>query len=217
MHAQILYSEEVENLAGRVSDAVLDLLADLSTDLKEASLRTAVNELVVTAREQLIRKPVDPAPMVRAILHKDQVWPGWLPDEADELGDASAPAPRDRDKLSAGALVVAEPSISGKALVIVHPRVVQDVPVNNVPVEDIPVEDVPVEDVPVEDIPVDVVPAVGLPLVDSSPVNGFSAPSYWPKVPSISDAFFARDQASDKLAAACGQTVLPNPEPITTP
>jgi hypothetical protein len=92
MPAQILFGEEVEDLAARVSDAVVGLLADLSSELTDASHRTAVSELVITAREHLARQPVDPAPMVRAILHKDLVGRWLSPDGVDGHGIALAPA-----------------------------------------------------------------------------------------------------------------------------
>lgn len=163
MHAQILYSEEVENLAGRVSGAVLDLLADLSSELTDDALRTTVNELVLTVREQLVRQPVDPAPMVRAILRRDRVGRRLSPQEPDEFGIALAPAvPCDRGQLCLGTLVVVEPPTGGKALVLVHPRVVDDVPA------------------------VEAATVTALPLVAAAPVTGFSTPSYWPAVPAIS-------------------------------
>ncbi|MEP7192263.1 MAG: hypothetical protein ABI903_05305 [Actinomycetota bacterium] len=178
MHAQILYSEEVENLAGRVSDAVVDLLADLSSELTDDALRTTVDELVITIREQLIRQPVDPAPMVRAILRRDQVGRRLSPDEPDEFGIALAPAkPREKGELSRGTLVVVEPPIGGKALVLFHPQVVDDVPA---------VEKLAVAVPPVVVPPVVVPPVVVPPVVAAAPVTGFRAPSYWPAVPVIS-------------------------------
>ena len=73
MYAQILVEGEMEELAGRVTDAVLTVLADLAAGLEDPDLRSAMGALVLSVRDQLAHAPVDPEPLVRAILHGDPV------------------------------------------------------------------------------------------------------------------------------------------------
>jgi hypothetical protein len=73
MYAQILVESEMEELVGRVTGAVVTALADLAAGLEDPELRAAMGALVVSARQQLALAPVDPAPLVRAILHGDPV------------------------------------------------------------------------------------------------------------------------------------------------
>ena len=73
MHAQILVAEEMEDLAGRVTDAVLAVFVDRAEQLTDPALRSAVGALIVTAREQLAHAPVQAEPLVWAILRGEPV------------------------------------------------------------------------------------------------------------------------------------------------
>jgi len=89
MYAQILVAEEMEDLAARVTDAVLAALVDRAQQLTDPGLRSAVGAIVVATREQLSHAPVDPEPLVRAILHGEPA--ARRPaDEADALAVAPA-------------------------------------------------------------------------------------------------------------------------------
>lgn len=85
MHAQILVAEEMEDLAGRVTDAVLAVLVNRARQLSDPALRSAVGAVVVTAREQLACAPVDAEPLVWAILHGEPVAAEQPADAADVL------------------------------------------------------------------------------------------------------------------------------------
>jgi len=63
----------MEELVGRVTGAVVTVLVDLAAGLEDPGLRAAMGALVVAARQQLALAPVDPEPLVLAILHGDPV------------------------------------------------------------------------------------------------------------------------------------------------
>jgi len=115
MYAQILVAEEMEDLAARVTDAVLAALVDRAQQLTDPGLRSAVGAIVVATRKQLSHAPVDPEPLVRAILHGEPA--ARRPaDEADAL--AVAPA-----EPVAGPVPVDAPSPPGAAAPAYWPAV----------------------------------------------------------------------------------------------
>jgi hypothetical protein len=75
MYAQILVVDEIHELAGRVTDAVVTVLEDLAAELTDPELRSAMGALVARARHQLAHAPVDPEPLVWAVLHGGSVPP----------------------------------------------------------------------------------------------------------------------------------------------
>jgi hypothetical protein len=91
MYAQILVESEMEELVGRVTGAVVTALADLAAGLEDPDLRAAMGALVVSARQQLALAPVDPEPLVLAILHGDPV-PVDVPVEVPGPPRLAAPA-----------------------------------------------------------------------------------------------------------------------------
>ncbi|MGV8847795.1 hypothetical protein [Tessaracoccus sp.] len=86
--AQILFAGEVEALAGRVTDAVVTVLDDLGSELTDPGLRVALSALVCAAREKLAHEPVDPAPLVRAVLRRGPDGRRLSAEEEDEFGFA---------------------------------------------------------------------------------------------------------------------------------
>ena len=98
MHAQILVDGEMHDLAGRVTDEVVTVLADLAAGLTDPQLRSAMGALVAGARQQLAAAPVDPEPLVRAILRGDPATPAIdpfaapTPIEAPSAARPDAPA-----------------------------------------------------------------------------------------------------------------------------
>jgi hypothetical protein len=91
MYAQILVDGEMEELVGRVTDAVVTHLADLAAGLEDPELRSAMGALVVAAGQQLAHAPVDPEPLVQAILHGDPV-PVDVPVDVSRPPRLEAPA-----------------------------------------------------------------------------------------------------------------------------
>jgi hypothetical protein len=98
MHAQILVEGELEAVVGRVTDAVVTVLADLAAELTDPALRSAMGALVVAARGQLAQAPIDPEPLVRAVLRGDPV---ALPTEVKEVEEV--------EEVEPGAVPTADP------------------------------------------------------------------------------------------------------------
>jgi len=90
----ILYSAEVEDLAGRVTNAAVTAVENLAAELlTDPQVRAAVSALTLAVRDQLAANPVDPAPMVRAILRHAPSGRRLADDEEDEFGFAITPKP----------------------------------------------------------------------------------------------------------------------------
>ena len=79
MRAQILVDGEVEDLAGRITNAVLTALVDMAGEVTDPQAHAAVWTFVVAVRERLAQTPVDPEPLMKAILRGDPSVPVETP------------------------------------------------------------------------------------------------------------------------------------------
>ena len=93
MYAQILVGAEMEDLAVRVTDAVVTVLADLAGELTDAELRSAMEALVAEAHERLAHEPVDAEPLVRAILCGEPAVPFAMPVPVEVIDPPRPAAP----------------------------------------------------------------------------------------------------------------------------
>jgi hypothetical protein len=90
MYAQILVGAEMDDLAVRVTDSVVTVLADLAGELTDPELRSAMRALVVAAHEHLTHEPIDTEPLVRSILRGEPAVPFAVPVPV-EVTDPSRP------------------------------------------------------------------------------------------------------------------------------
>ena len=225
MHAQILTGDELGNLTGRITDAVIAVLADLASQVAEPALNDAAQALVVATRDQMIRTPVDPAPMMRAILRRDAVGRPLAADEQDEFGVALSPAIPDVPVAPLPVELDWESDADTASVADTTDEVAKPA---DTTVEDAPLEDAPLEDAPLEAGPVDEVP-VGDSLADATAVDATAVqvaaaddagaaqvaaahpsspavtPSYWPPAPVVSDTLFAQFTADNRDVVPHGQ------------